>query len=84
MVHACDVSTWEAEAGGSLQVEPSPIYSEFKARLDCVVRACLKKVLHNLSSSRFIVTVLKSSSLMYFDFIWYRMREMVLYSFFCM
>jgi hypothetical protein len=40
-IHACNPSPQEAEAGGS-HSQPG-LYCEFKASLDYIVKACLKK-----------------------------------------
>lgn len=44
MAQACNLSTKEAEARGSLQVQNQlGLQSEFKVRLDGIARPCLKK-----------------------------------------
>ena len=44
VTHACNPSTREAEAGGSVRVRDQPgLQSEFKASLSCIGRRCLKK-----------------------------------------
>lgn len=41
---ACNSRTWEAEAGGSLQVPCRPrLHNEFKASLKDISRPCLKE-----------------------------------------
>lgn len=43
VVHNCDPSIQEDEAGGSLQFRGQPqLYGDFKASLNCIMRPCLK------------------------------------------
>jgi hypothetical protein len=42
VVHTCNSSTWEVEAGGSWIPGQPGLHSKFKDNLSCIVRPCLK------------------------------------------